>query len=149
MLFAERWRHLTYSNDPNFINNALLVAKEYFHLKLSNVTKRATVAYCASLLAVRFAQKRTSGISFIHYNARGLIANFNKTENILNEFESPFDAIAICETWLESDDCTDIMIEGYEVRNVIRKNRKSGGLATYIKLIRVLTLNLSIACPWK
>ena len=50
VLFAERWRHLTYSNEPNFINNALLVAKEYFHFKLSNVTKRATVAcaQCAS-----------------------------------------------------------------------------------------------------
>ena len=54
MLFAERWRHLTYSNEPNFINNALLVAKEYFHFKLSNVTKRATVAcaQCASRTAV-------------------------------------------------------------------------------------------------
>ena len=50
VFFAERWRHLTYSNDHNFINNALLVAKEYFHFKLSNVTKRATVActQCAS-----------------------------------------------------------------------------------------------------
>ena len=50
VLFAERWRHLTYSNEPNFINNALLVAKEYFHFKLSNVTKRAAVAcaQCAS-----------------------------------------------------------------------------------------------------
>ena len=50
VLFAERWRHLTYSNEPNFINNALLVAKEYFHFKISNVTKRATVAcaQCAS-----------------------------------------------------------------------------------------------------
>ncbi len=27
VLFAERWRHLTYSNEPNFINNVLLVAK--------------------------------------------------------------------------------------------------------------------------
>ena len=54
MLFAERWRNLTYSNEPNFINNALLVAKEYFHFKLSNVTKRATVtcAQCASRTAV-------------------------------------------------------------------------------------------------
>ena len=41
MVFTERWRHLTYSNEPNFINNVLLVAKEYFHFKLSNVTKRA------------------------------------------------------------------------------------------------------------
>ena len=30
---------------------------------------------------------------------------------ILNEFESPFDVFAISETWLESDDCTDIMIQ--------------------------------------
>ena len=40
-VFNERWRHLTYSNEPNFINNVLLVAKEYFHFKLSNVTKRS------------------------------------------------------------------------------------------------------------
>ena len=54
VLFAERWRYLTYSNEPNFINNALLVAKVYFHFKLSNVTKRATVAcaQCASRTAV-------------------------------------------------------------------------------------------------
>ena len=54
VLIAERWRHLTYGNEPNFINNALLVAKEYFYFKLSNVTKRATVAcaQCASRTAV-------------------------------------------------------------------------------------------------
>ena len=39
-VFTERWRHLTYSNEPNFINNMLLVAKEYLQ-KISNVTKRA------------------------------------------------------------------------------------------------------------
>ena len=43
LLFTERWQHLTYSNEPNFINNVLLVAKEYFHFKLSNVTKRANL----------------------------------------------------------------------------------------------------------
>ena len=43
VLFTERWRQLTYSNEPNFINNVLLVAKEYFHFKLSNVTKRANL----------------------------------------------------------------------------------------------------------
>ncbi len=42
-LFIKRWRHLTYSNEPNFKNNVLLVAKEYFHFKLSNVTKRANL----------------------------------------------------------------------------------------------------------
>ena len=71
-------------------------------------------------------RKSKSGISFIHFNARGLRTNFNKIENLLNEFESPFDVIAISETWLEYDDCTDIMSEGYEVRNMIRKNKKSG-----------------------
>ena len=68
VLFAERWRHLTYSNEPNFINNALLVAKEYFHFKLSNVTKRATVA-CAqgasrtSVLACSQCASRTEAPS--------------------------------------------------------------------------------------
>ena len=42
-VFTERWRQLTYGNDPNFINNVLLVTKEYFHFKLSNVTKRANL----------------------------------------------------------------------------------------------------------
>ena len=46
VLFTERWRHLTYSNEPNFINNVLLVAKEYFQFKLSNVTKRANWNVC-------------------------------------------------------------------------------------------------------
>ena len=43
VLFTERWRHFTYSNEHNFINSVLLVAKEYFHFKLSNVTKRANL----------------------------------------------------------------------------------------------------------
>ena len=56
VLFAERWRHLAYSNEPNFINNALLVAKEYFHFKLSNVTKRTNFYIdTSSPRAVRFA----------------------------------------------------------------------------------------------
>ncbi len=59
VLFAERWRHLTYSNELNFINNALLVAKEYFHFKLSNVTKRATVA-CASVREAHCQQASTA-----------------------------------------------------------------------------------------
>ena len=32
-----------YSNEPNFIDNVLLVANEYFHFKLSNVTKLANL----------------------------------------------------------------------------------------------------------
>ena len=63
-------------------------------------------------------KKGKSSISFIHFNARGLRTNLSKIENLLNE--------------CKSDDCIDIMIEGYEVRNVIRKNRKSGGVAIYI-----------------
>ncbi len=43
VLFTERWRHLTYNSESNFINNVLLVAKEYFHFKFSNVTKRANL----------------------------------------------------------------------------------------------------------
>ena len=43
VLFTERWRYLTYNNEPNFINNVLLVAKEYFHFKLSNVTEPANL----------------------------------------------------------------------------------------------------------
>ncbi len=39
----KNYLYLTYSNEPNFINNVLLVAKEYFHFKLSNVTKRANL----------------------------------------------------------------------------------------------------------
>ena len=69
-------------------------------------------------------KKCKSGISFIHFNARGLRTNFNKIENLLNEFESPFDVIAISETWLESDDCTDIMIEGYKVRNAYMSTQR-------------------------
>ena len=35
--------HLAYSNEPNFLNNVLLVAKDYFHFKLSNVTINALI----------------------------------------------------------------------------------------------------------
>ena len=77
VLFAERWRHLTYSNEPNFINNALLINSEYFHFKLSNVTKHATVACtqcasCTAVLACSQCASRTEAPS------NGLTANERK-----------------------------------------------------------------------
>ena len=99
---------------------------------LNNHLRSPCKYYKEDHFAVLKKNKSGRPISFIHFNARGLRTNFNKIEHLLNEFESTFDVIAISEPWLESDDCTDVMIEGYEVRNVIRKNRKSGGAAIYI-----------------
>ena len=42
--------------------------------------------------------KSIEGLSFIHFNARSLNANFAKIRNLIDELKSPFDIIAITET---------------------------------------------------
>ena len=110
VLFAERWRHLTYSNGPNFINNALLVAKEYFHFKLSNVTKRATVA-CAQCAS--HTEAPSNGLSA---NGRTEVGRLFDSESDSSQFgydsESNSDSsnISISDSESESDSNFQLLI---------------------------------------
>ena len=58
--------------------------------------------------------KSIEGLSCIHFNARSLNANFAKIRNLIDELKTPFDIIAITETWLESDNYLDFLLNDYE-----------------------------------
>lgn len=74
------------------------------------------------------------GLSFIHFNARSLKANFDKIRDYITELNTPFDIIAISETWLDSEDCSDILLNGYDVIYRNRNNKKGGGVAIYVNV---------------
>ena len=87
------------------------------HFFIMSDHSATTMLKTSSLLV----KKNDSGLSFINFNVRGLRTNFNKIENLINQSEIPFDIIAISETWLVYEDCSDIMLEVYEGRHVVRK----------------------------
>ena len=66
--------------------------------------------------------KSIEGLSFIHFNARSLNANFAKIRNLIDELKTPFDIIAITETWLESDNYLDFLLNDYEFCHKNRLN---------------------------
>ena len=68
----------------------------------------------------------------IHFNARSLNTNFDKIRDYVYELKIPFDIIAIPETWLQSDECTNMLLAGYRVIHITRKNMKRGGVAIYV-----------------
>ena len=55
-----------------------------------------------------------TGLSFINFNARSLNTTYDKIRDYVYEPKIPFD-IAISKTWLESDECTNMLLAGYRV----------------------------------
>ena len=61
-----------------------------------------------------------------------IFANFAKIRNLIDELKTPFDIIAITETWLESDNYLDFLLNDYEFCHKNRLNKKGGGVAIYV-----------------
>ena len=79
--------------------------------------------HCDYYTVQQFVNSKTiqNGLSFIHFNARSLRSNVDQIKDHVNELNIPFDIITISETWLDSEDCSDILLNGYEM---IHRNRK-------------------------
>lgn len=71
-------------------------------------------------------------ISLIHLNSRSLPANFDSIQTYLNEFNNPFNIIAITESWLKPHNESDYSIDGYEMFSVTRSNKDQGGVVLYV-----------------
>ena len=70
-------------------------------------------------------------MSFIHFNARCLIANLKKIRDFLAELDLQFDFIAISETCAELDLISDYNINNYNGYHITRGDRRGGGVAIY------------------
>ena len=74
-----------------------------------------------------------NGISILHVNCRSIKCNFEALRDFLLDLKFECDVIAVSESWLnKDDDLSKIIIEGYTLENVNRKNRKGGGVLLYI-----------------
>ncbi len=71
-------------------------------------------------------------ISLIHFNCRSLYANYDSIMHCLDQFNSPFNIIAMSETWLKSNKGIDFAIKGYEMFYTNRECKNGGGVALYI-----------------
>lgn len=74
------------------------------------------------------------GLSFIHFNAQSLKANFDKIWDYITALNTPFDIISISGTWLDSEDWSDIELNGHDVIYRNRQNKKGGGVAFYVNV---------------
>ena len=70
--------------------------------------------------------------SMIHINARSLYKNLHNIKEFLHNISSPFDILAITETWGNEEKGMDFKMEGYKFIYKNRKNRTGGGVALYV-----------------
>ena len=91
---------------------------------------------CDYYTVEQFVKSKTiqNGLSFIHFNARSLRSNFDQIRDHVNELKITFDIITISETWLGSEDCSDILLNGYDLIHRNRKNKKGVGVAIYVNV---------------
>lgn len=62
-----------------------------------------------------------------------MYVRYEHITDYLKEFRKPFTVIAITETWCKMERGTNFDIDGYEFRYVNRKNKRSRGVALYIR----------------
>ena len=74
---------------------------------------------------------KAKGLSFIHFNARSLKANFKTIRDCLGELDLQFDIIAISKTWAELDLINYYNITNYNGYHITRGDRRGGGVAIY------------------
>ena len=56
----------------------------------------------------------------------------------LIEINNNFDIVALTETCLNENDKDDYVLDDYELCHILRKNRKGGGVAVYIKMASII-----------
>ena len=77
--------------------------------------------------------KCIDNLSLIHLNVRSLKTNFISMQRYLDVIQFEFDIIAVSESWLnDHDDLTQFCLEGYEIVNMNRINKRGGGVLLYI-----------------
>ena len=76
--------------------------------------------------------KSDSDSSFIHFNPLTLNKNFQKIKDSIEDLKLSCDIIAISETWAETDTIDGFKLNEYEAFNIVRGQRKGGGVALYV-----------------
>ena len=74
-----------------------------------------------------------TNFSIIHLNARSLLKNLDKLNQMLRNFKKPFSVIGVSETWLA--DCTAELVDitGYNFVSNHRKSKTGGGIGIYLQ----------------
>ena len=103
-----------------------------FNFYSTDVKKLLSCNYYSDCQFTAKIDKYHDGLSFIHFNARSLGANFINITEYLTDLNHSFDIIAISETWLNTGTNFSLHnIKGYDLFYVTRNNKKGGGVAIY------------------
>uniref|UniRef100_A0A3B3C2G3 Reverse transcriptase domain-containing protein n=1 Tax=Oryzias melastigma TaxID=30732 RepID=A0A3B3C2G3_ORYME len=97
-----------------------------FYTKIKNTCEYYTEDQFESQISIK------DSLSIIHFNCRSLNANFSKIIHCLKEIKKQFSVIAISETWLLEEQCSQFHIEGYNAFFINRTFQKGGGVALYV-----------------
>ena len=92
------------------------------------------------------------GLSILHQNIRGLLANKDNVCRVLDDFHK-IEILSLSETHLSTDDEPQAQIDGYSFISKPRKSAKGGGVGAYISSSvpyhRRLDLELDdVECLW-
>lgn len=71
------------------------------------------------------------GLSILHQNIRGLLANKDNICRVLDDFQK-IQILSLSETHLSTDDEPQAQIDGYSFISKPRKSAKGGGVGVYI-----------------
>ena len=106
-----------------------------FNFYSTDVKKLLSCNYYSDCQFTAKIDKYHDGLSFIHFNARSLGANFINITEYLTDLNHSFDIIAISETWLNTGNNFSLYnIKGYDLFYVTRNNKKGGwGCYLYTK----------------
>lgn len=77
--------------------------------------------------------RNENAISIVYFNAGSMYRNFEHITDDLKKFRNTFTAITITETWITMERGTDSDMDGYEFKYINRKNKRSRGVALYIR----------------
>ena len=87
--------------------------------------------YLESQFLAKFS--KIKGFAVIHFNCRSVKSSFLEINNFLGENMRKFDIICLTEIWLTSlDNVHDFDIDGYEIVNINRENKRGGEVMMYV-----------------
>ena len=100
----------------------------YNHLNFNEMSNYYTLNQYTNI----FKKLDNSMLSIFHFNIRCLNTNFLQLEALLSGLNHAPDILALTETWLDKDNKTNYVLEGYRSVHVVRENRMRGGVSIFI-----------------
>lgn len=97
----------------------------------SNTSYYSTLEFADTVKAQNIQNNK---LSFIHINIRSIKNKFDMFKHLLDSLTYKLSVIALTETWLDDNDCSDsFVIPGYNLHMINKKHKAGGGICVFPK----------------